>query len=257
MGSPPNRRLELNQVRRPGRWALPDGKHPHPALPPAAVRIFSIPTLRPASLLPSYISSEQGGRTILCFRTTMPRRGRQPDRFVWGFATSPVLHLAVRPGSARAWGLGETRPSAPPNTSYLAAAPWPPAHLAVAAAAGRSRPSTGPPCAMAESCRRRGRRRRTSAPSEWWEGSLRGGAVLKPKSSSQVVTWPAPPPFYETSREGVLGLYTARDARWRLPGPAVARPEGSRPDPPRGPCRPIRTLMGTLMGARRDVTGGQ
>lgn len=60
---------------------------------------------------------------ILRFRVVVPKQGRQPDRFVWEIAKSAVLRLAARPGSARARGLGEIRPSAPPNTTLAAAPP--------------------------------------------------------------------------------------------------------------------------------------
>lgn len=69
---------------------------------------------------------------VLRFRVAVPKQGRAPDRFVWEIATSAVLHLAGRSESARAWGLSEIHPSAPPNT-HLAAAP------------PRRRPTSPPP----------------------------------------------------------------------------------------------------------------
>lgn len=212
MGPTPSRRLELNQGRRPGRRALPDGKRPLPALPPTAIRISSIPTLRPASLLPSYISSGQGGREILRFRVVVPNQGRAPDRFVWEIATSAVSRLAARPGRRAHAGTWEIRPSTPPNISP-AAAPSLSLHLA---AAGRPRPPslpTGPPCTVAECGRRRGSPHRTSALQGQEEGSRAAEVscsrgALRPKSRLWVATEPPPPPFYETPREAALGLHT-------------------------------------------------
>ena len=68
------RRSELNLSRRQIGGSPPEtGKHPRSKLLRALDRIFPIPTTRLFSLLPSYISSEQGGRVILRTRVAVPK----------------------------------------------------------------------------------------------------------------------------------------------------------------------------------------